>query len=45
MVKKTDKKNIIRQEIIEAAMIYSRELAGKTFLYVYGEEFFEVSFL
>ena len=44
MVKKTDKKNIIRQEIIEAAMIYSRELAGKTFLYVYGEEFFEVSF-
>lgn len=45
MVKKTDKKNIIRQNIIEAAIIYSKELAGKTFLYVYGEEFFEVSFL
>lgn len=45
MVKKTDKKNIIRQNIIEAAIIYSKELAGKTFLYVYGENFFEVSFL
>lgn len=45
MVKKTDKKNIIRQNIIEAAIIYSKELAGKTFLYVYGEDFFEVSFL
>ena len=45
MVKKTDKKSIIRQNIIEAAIIYSKELAGKTFLYVYGEEFFEVSFL
>lgn len=44
MIKKTDKKNIIRQKIIEAAIIYSRELAGKTFLYVYGEEFFEVAF-
>lgn len=41
---KTDKKNIIRQEIIESARIYSRSLAGKDFLYVYGEEYFEVSF-
>lgn len=44
MATKTDKKNAIRQGIIDAAIIYSGSLAGKTFLYVYGEEFFEVSF-
>ena len=41
---KADKKNAIRQGIIDSAGIYSQSLAGKTFLYVYGEEFFEVSF-
>lgn len=41
---KIEKKNIIRQGIIESAEIYSRNLAGKTFLYVYGNEYFEVSF-
>lgn len=44
MATKTDKKNTIRQDIIDSAGIYSQNLAGKAFLYVYGEEFFEVSF-
>ena len=44
MATKAEKKNIIRQEIIDSAGVYSRSLAGKSFLYVYGEEFFEVSF-
>lgn len=44
MATKTDKKNAIRQDIIASAKVYSRDLAGKTFLYVYGEEYFEVSF-
>lgn len=44
MATKTDKKNIIRQDIIDSAGIYSRNLAGKAFLYVYGDEYFEVSF-
>lgn len=44
MATKTDKKNMIRQNIIDSAAIYSQSLAGKVFLYVYGNEFFEVSF-
>lgn len=44
MATKTDKKNAIRQAIIDSAGVYSQNLAGKTFLYVYGDEFFEVSF-
>lgn len=44
MATKTDKKNIIRQDIIDSARIYSQNLAGKFFLYVYGDEYFEVSF-
>lgn len=44
MATKTDKKNAIRQDIIASAKVYSQDLAGKTFLYVYGEEYFEVSF-
>ena len=44
MATKIDKKNAIRQDIIDSACVYSQNLAGKTFLYVYGEEFFEVSF-
>lgn len=44
METKTDKKNIIRQDIIDSARIYSQNLAGKFFLYVYGDEYFEVSF-
>ena len=44
MATKTDKKNAIRQGIIDAAIVYSQNLAGKTFLYVYGDEYFEVSF-
>lgn len=44
MTTKTDKKNAIRQDIIDSAGVYSQNLAGKAFLYVYGKEFFEVSF-
>lgn len=44
MATKTEKKNKIRQGIIESAEIYSKMLAVKVFLYVYGEEYFEVSF-
>lgn len=44
MATKENKKNFIRQYIIDSARIYSSELAGKSFLYVYGEDFFEVSF-
>ncbi len=44
MATKTEKKNAIRQEIIAAAEVYSQSLAGKVFLYVYGKEYFEVSF-
>lgn len=44
MATKTDKKNAIRQDIMDSAVVYSNDLAGRTFLYVYGEEFFEVSF-
>lgn len=44
MATKTDKKNAIRQDIIDSAGIYSQNLAGKAFLYVYGDEYFEVSF-
>ena len=34
----------IRKSITAAADIYSKQLAGKVFLYVVGEEYFEVSF-
>lgn len=44
MATKTDKKNIIRQGIIDSAKIYSQNLAGRVFLYVYKNEYFEVSF-
>lgn len=44
MAKKTDKKSAIRQEIIDSARVYSQELAGKAFLYVYGDEYIEVAF-
>ncbi|MDD6069295.1 MAG: hypothetical protein PUC12_00560 [Clostridiales bacterium] len=44
MATKTDKKNAIRKDIIDSVGVYSQNLAGKAFMYVYGEEFFEVSF-
>lgn len=44
MATKTEKKNEIRKDIIDAAITYSQKLAGKAFLYVYGDEFFEVLF-
>lgn len=44
MATKEEKKKVIRQQIIDAAKVYSHSLAGRTFLYVYGAEFFEVTF-
>ena len=44
MATKTDKKEHIRKQIIDAACIYRDHLAGKAFLYVTGEEYFEVVF-
>ena len=45
IVAKAEKKEELRRQIISAAKIYSAALAGKNFLYVYGNEFFEVLFL
>ena len=45
MATKVDKKNAIQQGITEAEIVYFQNLAGKTFLYVCGDEYFEVSFL
>lgn len=45
MATKEEKKDALKQQIISAAKAYSANLAGKTFLYVYGDEFFEVLFL
>ena len=44
MATKTDKKNAVRQDIIDSASVYSQNLAGKVFLYVYRDEYFEVFF-
>lgn len=44
MASKEEKKNLIRQRIIEASNIYSKNLTGNIFLYVYGDEYFEVMF-
>lgn len=44
MATKTEKKEALRKEIIDSARVYSSKLAGKHFLYVYGKEYFEVSF-
>lgn len=45
MATKEEKKDAIKQQIISAAKAYSSNLAGRTFLYVYGENYFEVLFL
>ena len=44
MATRIEKKNIIRDHIIDSADVYSHKMAGKTFLYVYGDSYFEVSF-
>lgn len=44
MVQKSEKKEKLRTQIIAAAGIYSTLLAGKTFLYVFGTEYFELLF-
>ena len=35
----------IRKQLISAANIYKNQLAGKVFLYVYGDHYFEVAFM
>ena len=45
MATKEEKKDALKQQIISAAKAYSTNLAGKTFLYVYGNEYFEVLFM
>lgn len=44
MVGKAQKKETLRARIITAAKIYSSKLAGKTFLYIFGNESFELLF-
>ena len=39
-----DKKDFLRPQIINASRIYRDYLAGKVFLYVYGDSYFEVVF-
>ena len=45
MATKVHKKELIRKQIIEAANIYSHKLAGKKFLYVTPNYYFEILFL
>ena len=45
MASKSEKKANLRKQIIVAANEYSQHLAGKVFLYVYGNEYFEISFM
>ena len=35
----------LRQQIISAANVYKENLAGKVFLYVYGNQYFEVAYM
>lgn len=44
MKAKQDKKENIRKQIISASYVYRDKLAGKVFLYVFGNEYFEVVF-
>lgn len=39
-----DKINFLRSQIIHASHVYRDNLAGKVFLYVYGDSYFEVVF-
>ncbi len=41
---KEKKKELIRAQIVAASHVYRDNLAGKVFLYVYGDECFEVAF-
>lgn len=44
MATKEEKKDRIREQITAASCVYRDNLAGKVFLYVIGEEYFEVIF-
>ncbi len=35
----------LRKQIISAANIYKNDLAGKVYLYVYGDSYFEVAYM
>ena len=41
---KEDKKQKIRDDIIKCSRVYSDKLAGKTFLYIFGANYIEVTF-
>ena len=41
---KEEKKEFIRKDILDAAEIYQRELAGKVFMFIHNDEWFEVVF-
>ena len=44
MATKSAKKAQIRSLILNAAHTYAKDLAGKVFLYVYGDEYLEIVF-
>lgn len=44
MIKRAEKKEYIRKQIVDASRIYRDQLAGKVFLYVIGTDYFEVAF-
>ncbi|MDO5343013.1 MAG: PBECR4 domain-containing protein [Bacteroidia bacterium] len=44
MASRSEKKESIRTQIISAAQVYGTELAGKDFLYVFGERYFQLRF-
>ncbi|SFA84072.1 PBECR4 domain-containing protein [Selenomonas ruminantium] len=44
MSTKAEKKQLLKRDIIIAAKTYKENLAGKVFLYVYGNEYFELNF-
>ena len=44
MANRSEKKDSIRTQIISAAQVYGTELAGRDFLYVFGDQYFQLRF-
>lgn len=44
MANRSEKKDSIRAQIISAAQVYGTELAGRDFLYVFGDQYFQLRF-
>lgn len=44
MANRSEKKDSIRTQIISAAQVYGTELAGRDFLYVFGDRYFQLRF-